>query len=119
MFKLQNPFLIDTQEEKIEYILNTFNIIHKDLIIESDYILDKDEKTNPLEEINKILIELALNENCYINTKEKVRILPRIFLTIHFINEARKAIKILSEVTKDNKKISYYESNKFFGLQIC
>lgn len=112
MFKLPNPYTIDNQNERDEYLTNTLDTIYKNLNIESDYKKDKNEKTNPIEEIENILIELAKYENYYIRTQNKIKILPRIYLTIHFINEARKAIETLQEVTKDNKKISYYESNK-------
>lgn len=112
MFKLLNPYTIDNQDERDEYLRNTLNTIYENLNIESDYKKDKNEKTNPIDEIEKILIELAKYENYYIKTQNKTKILPGIYLTIHFINEARKAIETLQEVTKDNKKISYYESNK-------
>jgi len=80
--------------------------------IESDYIRKKNEDIDPIKEIENLTIELASFEEQYILANNKGKILPRLYLTIYFINQARKAIDKLEEVDKNNKKYSYYESNK-------
>jgi hypothetical protein len=80
--------------------------------IESDYIKKKNEEFDPIKEIENIALQLASYETQYIFGDNKGKILPRLYLTIYFIDQARKAIDKLEEVDKNNKKYSYYESNK-------
>lgn len=86
------------------------------IYIESDALVDSEENLNPINKIENLLKQLSSYETEYRLMPEKLRVYPTTFLVTVVLSQARKALDMLAEINKDNKKIAYYENNKNSSL---
>lgn len=86
------------------------------IALESDVMRNPDDEINPIDEIENLLKKLSSCEAEYRLMPDKLRVYPRTFFTAVILWQGRKALDLLSEVNKENKKIAYYESKKNASL---
>jgi hypothetical protein len=86
------------------------------IYIESDVPVDPEENLNPINKIENLLKQLSSYEIEYRLMPEKLRVYPATCLVTVVLSQARKALDMLAEINKDNKKIAYYENNKNSSL---